>query len=173
MYAGPSVNILMCEIAAVAIGTGLSALDTYEEIMRARTTRGPAPVARSESPEYQRHYGQARALFDTARDALLGCTQEYMDCCERDVYEDERFTHEKSQRITMVEQQACRLAGEAVQLLFQSAGSSAARNGQMLQRSFRDMATLLTHTTLQYERYWELYGRTHFGGAAPGQSPSD
>jgi 3-hydroxy-9,10-secoandrosta-1,3,5(10)-triene-9,17-dione monooxygenase len=170
MYAGPSLNVLMAEIAAVAIGTGFCALDTYEEIMRARTMRG-TNASRVDSPEYQRHYGQAQALLDTARNALHGCCQDYMDYCRLDVEEDERFEQAKSQRITMVEQQCCLLAGQAVDILFKSSGSSAAKTGQPMVRHFRDMATLLTHTTLQPERTWEAYARTHFGLAQPVSLP--
>ncbi|HLF77398.1 MAG TPA: acyl-CoA dehydrogenase family protein [Dehalococcoidia bacterium] len=170
MYAGPSVNVLMAEIAAVAIGTGLCALDTYEEIMRSRTMRG-TNASRVETPEYQRHYGQAQALLDTARNALYGCCQDYMDYCRLDVEEDDRFDQAKSQRITMVEQQCCFLAGQAVDLLFKSSGSTAAKAGQPMVRHFRDMATLLTHTTLQPERNWEGYARTYFGLSQPPNLP--
>ncbi len=170
MYAGPSINILMAEIAAVAIGTGFCALDIYEEIMRARTMRG-TNASRVVTPEYQRHFGQAHALLDTARDALQGCCQDYMDYCRLDVEEDERFTQAKSQRIVMVEQQCCLLAGQAVDLLFKSAGSTAAKGGSAMQRTFRDMTTLLTHTTLQPERSWEAFARTYFGLTPPPSLP--
>jgi 3-hydroxy-9,10-secoandrosta-1,3,5(10)-triene-9,17-dione monooxygenase len=167
MYrAGPSVNVLMCEIAAVAVGTGLSALDTYEEILRARTMRGTTTL-RTETPEYQRHFGQARALLDTARSALVGTCRDFMEYCRLDVEEGDRFDGLKSQRIVMVEQQVCELASKAVEVLFRSGGSGAARDDHMLARHFRDMATLLTHTTLQFERYWENYARSYFGLAAP------
>jgi 3-hydroxy-9,10-secoandrosta-1,3,5(10)-triene-9,17-dione monooxygenase len=169
-YAGPSINILMAEIAAVAIGTGFSALDTYEEIMHARTMRG-SNASRVETPEYQRHFGQAHALLDMARNALHGCCQDYMDYCLRDAEEGIRFTQAESQRIVMVEQQCCLLAGQAVDLLFKSSGSTAAKTGQAMQRHFRDMATLLTHTTLQPERTWEAFARSHFGLTQPPNLP--
>jgi 3-hydroxy-9,10-secoandrosta-1,3,5(10)-triene-9,17-dione monooxygenase len=137
-------------------------LDTYEEILRARTMRGTNTL-RTDTPEYQRHFGQARSLLDTARSALIGCCTDYMDYCRLDVEEGERFDVLKSQRIVMVEQQVCDLAGKAVEVLFRSGGSTAARDDHMLARHFRDMATLLTHTTLQFERYWENYARSYFG----------
>ncbi|MGH2588544.1 MAG: acyl-CoA dehydrogenase family protein, partial [Dehalococcoidia bacterium] len=150
MYAGPSSNILMAEIAAVAIGTGLGALDCYEEMLRARTTRGPSPTTRAESPEFQQNFGRAQALLNTARAALIGCAHDYMEFCRQAVEEDVPFSLERSQAIVLVEQQCTRLAGEAVELLFYSAGSSAAKPDSMLQRYYRDMATLRTHVTLQF-----------------------
>ncbi|HEY7293577.1 MAG TPA: oxidoreductase [Dehalococcoidia bacterium] len=166
LYAGPSANVLMAEIAAVAIGTGLCALDCYEEMLRRRTTRGPSPIARAESPEFQRHFGHAQALLNTAYAALLGCTRQYMAFCHEAAEEGVPFSLERSQGIVLVEQQCTRLAGEAVDLLFRSAGSSDARPGSMLQRCFRDMATLRTHISLQFDQLFEAFARRHLGVAA-------
>jgi 3-hydroxy-9,10-secoandrosta-1,3,5(10)-triene-9,17-dione monooxygenase len=163
MYAGPSSNVLMAEIAAVAIGAGLGALDWYEEMLRTRTTRGPSPVPRAESPEFQRNYGHAQALLNTARAALIGCAHDYMEYCRQAVEEQVPFSLERSQSIVLVEQQCTRLAGEAVELLFYSAGSSAAGPDSALQRSYRDMATLRTHITLQFDPSYEAFARTHLG----------
>ena len=163
MYAGPSGNVLMAEIAAVAVGTGFCALDAYEEILKTRVLRGPSGTSRAESPEYQRNYGHAHALLATAGAALIGCAEEYMEACRLEVEEGVRFDSEKSQHLTLIEQQVTRLAGEAVDILIRSAGSSASRPGSMLERCFRDMVTLRTHTTLQLDRYFEGFGRVHFG----------
>jgi 3-hydroxy-9,10-secoandrosta-1,3,5(10)-triene-9,17-dione monooxygenase len=159
LYAGPSMNILMCEIAAVAVGTAWAALDAYEDLMRVRSARAPVPTARTDTPEFQRRYGEALSLIKTAESALI----EYMERCRLDAEEDVRFTPEASQAIVLVDQQVTKLAGEAVDRLFLSAGSSAARPGSALERYFRDMATLRTHITLQFDRNWESVARTHFG----------
>ena len=171
MYAGPSGNVLMAEIAAVAVGTGFCALDAYEEILKTRTLRGPSGTSRAESPEHQRNYGHAHALLATAGAALIGCAEEYMEACRLEVEEGVRFDSEKSQHLTLIEQQVTRLAGEAVDILIRSAGSSASRPGSMLERCLRDMVPLRTHTTLQLDRYFEGFGRVHFG-LGPG-SPFD
>lgn len=168
MYVGPSGNILMAEIAAVAIGTGYAALDAYEEMLKNRTLRGPGAVSRAQAPEFQRRFSHAQALLETARDALFGCTSDFMEYCELDVKEGVPFDAEKSQRITMVEQQCCRIAGEAVEMLFFSAGSSAGRPGEALGRYYRDMATLRTHVSLQLDRPFEQFARLHFGLGPPG-----
>jgi 3-hydroxy-9,10-secoandrosta-1,3,5(10)-triene-9,17-dione monooxygenase len=167
VYAGPSMNILMCEIAAVAVGTAYAALDAYEDMMRVRTTRPPNITSRSESPEFQRHFGEALSLIRTAEAALIGMASEYMELCRLDVEEDVRFTPEASQTLVLVDQQITRLAGEAVEKLFYSAGSSAAKPGSPLERYYRDMATLRTHITLQFERNWEAIAKLHFGLGGP------
>jgi len=162
MYAGPSSNILMSEIAAVAIGTGYAALDCYEEVLKRRTTPRSSKV-RAEDREFQVYFGEATALLDTAKAALLGCTQQYMDDCRDEVSGKSKFTTEKSARIVLVEQQCCRLAGDAVNLMFRMSGSSQIKPGMPMQRYFRDISTLLTHTTMAFDRNFEQVTKMHYG----------
>lgn len=170
MYAGPSSNILMAEIAAVAVGTGYAALDCYEEILKRRTAPRSTKI-RAEDREYQVYFGRALAWLETAKAALLGCTQEYMDYCRDEVEGKNPFTPEMSQRIVLVEQQCCRIAGEAVDLIFRMAGTSQIKPGMPMQRYFRDMMTLLTHTTMAYDRNAEMVAKTHFGLDTPPPEP--
>ncbi len=167
MYAGPSANILMCEIAAVAIGTGYAALDCYEEILQRRTVPRSTKI-RAEDREFQVYFGEAMGLLDLARSALIGCTQQYMDACEDEVSGKTTFTQEVGQRIVQVEQQCCKLAGDAVNIMFRTAGSSEAKPGRTMQRYFRDMSTLLTHVSLTHDRTFEMISKMHFGLEKPG-----
>jgi 3-hydroxy-9,10-secoandrosta-1,3,5(10)-triene-9,17-dione monooxygenase len=171
MYVGPSMNILMGEIAAVAIGTGYGALDCFEDILTARDAPRSTTRKRSEDREFQVYFGQAMAILDTARAALIGCTSDFMDYCRWHVEGREPFTAEKASRIVLVEQQCCKLAGDAVTLMARTAGTQAARPGQMMQRYYRDMTTLLTHHTLMYDRNQEAVARTHFGIEQPQPDP--
>jgi 3-hydroxy-9,10-secoandrosta-1,3,5(10)-triene-9,17-dione monooxygenase len=162
MYAGPSVNVLMSEIAAVAIGTGYAALDAYEEILKRRTSPMSNAI-RAENREFQVYFGEAMAILDTARAALLGCAQEFMDSCAAEVAGKAPFTREKSARMAQVEQQCCRLAGDAVSLMFRNAGTSQIKPGMPMERYWRDISTLLTHVTLAYDRNAEQATKLHFG----------
>jgi 3-hydroxy-9,10-secoandrosta-1,3,5(10)-triene-9,17-dione monooxygenase len=162
MYVGPSSNVLMAEIAAVAIGTGYGALDAYEDVLKRRTSP-MSPTIRAENREFQVYFGEAMAILDTAQSALLGCTQLYMDYCNDEVSGKAPFTREKSARITQVEQQCCRLAGEAVNLMFRMSGTSQIKPGMPMERYWRDISTLLTHITLAYDRNAETATKLHFG----------
>ncbi len=170
MYAGPSTNILMAEIAAVAIGTGYAALDCFEEILKRRTTPRSSKT-RAEDREFQVYFGEALAQLETAKAALLGCTQQFMDYCRDEVAGTNPFTPEMSSRIVLVQQQCCRLAGDAVNLMFRMSGTSQIKPGMPMQRYFRDMMTLLTHVTLAYDRNAEGVTKMHFGLDAPGPEP--
>ena len=162
MYVGPSSNVLMAEIAAVAIGTGYAALDAYEEILRRRTTPRAA-TSRIDNREFQVYFGEATALLETAKAALLGCTQQFMDYCADEATGKAPFTPEKSANIVLVEQQCCRMAGEAVNLMFRLSGTSQIKPGMPMERYWRDISTLLTHVTLAYDRNAEQTAKTHFG----------
>jgi 3-hydroxy-9,10-secoandrosta-1,3,5(10)-triene-9,17-dione monooxygenase len=162
MYLGPSMCILMAEIAAVAVGTGYAALDCFEEILTTREVQR-STRKRSEDREFQLYFGQAMALLDTARDALIGCAQDFMDACLLVGEGRAEFTPEQASRIVLVEQQCCRIAGDAVHLIARTAGTRAARPGEPMERYYRDMTTLLTHHALSYDRNQEATARTHFG----------
>jgi 3-hydroxy-9,10-secoandrosta-1,3,5(10)-triene-9,17-dione monooxygenase len=58
---------------------------------------------------------------------------------------------------------AGRLASEAVELIFHSAGSTAAKRGQPLQRYFRDVAMYRGHISAQYLNLSSAIGRAHLG----------
>ena len=163
MYLGPSMCVLMAEIAAVAVGLAYAALDCFNEILTERDAPFSSKRKRSEDREFQVYFGQATALIETARDALIGCTTDFMDYCRLQAEAKQDFTPELASRIVLVEQQCCRLAGEAVGLIARTAGTRAARPGERMQRYHRDMTTLLTHHTLFYDRNAESAARTHFG----------
>jgi 3-hydroxy-9,10-secoandrosta-1,3,5(10)-triene-9,17-dione monooxygenase len=162
MYLGPSMCVLMAEIAAVAVGLGYAALDAFEDILLERDAPASKTKKRAEDREFQLYFGRAMALLDTARDALIGCTQDFMDGC-RLAGEGKEFAPENASRIVLVEQQCCRLAGEAVSLIARTAGTRAARPGEPMERYYRDITTLLTHHSLMYDRNQEAVARRHFG----------
>ena len=56
-----------------------------------------------------------------------------------------------------------RLAWEATDLLFRTAGSTAGKDGQRMQRYFRDLGMARTQFAAQYERAAEWLARDYFG----------
>jgi hypothetical protein len=59
------------------------------------------------------------------------------------------------------------MAGEAVNIMFRTAGSSEAKPGRSMQRYFRDISTLLTHVSLTHDRSFEGVAKAHLGIEAP------
>jgi 3-hydroxy-9,10-secoandrosta-1,3,5(10)-triene-9,17-dione monooxygenase len=161
-YLGPSFNVLMTEIASVAIGIAYGVLEEFDVIMRKskvpRTT-----TLRVNDREYHLYYGEAFAMIETAKAALLSAAEQYEVSCRRELTEPGFFNAEESWRLGVITQQSIRMVADATTILFRSAGSTPFVPGARMNRLFRDMSTVLSHVTLSYDRWAERAARLHFG----------
>jgi 3-hydroxy-9,10-secoandrosta-1,3,5(10)-triene-9,17-dione monooxygenase len=163
IYHGRKSTFLIGEATAVAIGIARGALDLFEEIL-AKPQRGLMGSAiRGELHEYQEYWGLARAWIDTAENAMLQVARDYTEHCRAWVEDGVPFTDEADRGMILVEQHCVKLAWEATDLLFTSAGTSSARKDSKLARHFRDLAVLRTHGTMRYMRTATNRARLHFG----------
>ncbi|HXO87004.1 MAG TPA: hypothetical protein VN885_00035 [Candidatus Acidoferrales bacterium] len=162
-YRGRITSLLVSEVGAVAVGIGRGALDCYEEILRNKKTNFPPFRPRAEELEYERHFGEAQSLVDTAEAALLKMAADYMECARRDAEDGVAFTDEDDRRFLQIEQQCVRLCFEAVDLMLRTSGTSAASKSAPLGRYFRNLAVLRTHITMQRDHTAANTGRLHFG----------
>jgi 3-hydroxy-9,10-secoandrosta-1,3,5(10)-triene-9,17-dione monooxygenase len=166
MYcAGRLTSVLLEEMAAVAVGVAKGMLDVYEAEVSTKPVRlAPPGTVQAQNAHYQRHYGQAWALIQVAEATVLKVASDYMDFAREDAALGVEFSDERDQQLQVLEQYATKLAGDAVDLMFRTAGTSAAQESSMLQRYFRDMSVINTHIAAQYERGAESLGRVHFTG---------
>jgi 3-hydroxy-9,10-secoandrosta-1,3,5(10)-triene-9,17-dione monooxygenase len=165
MYAGRTLAYFEGSLAAIMIGAAKGALDEYEELLRTRKTQRPPIVTRSEDPDYQRWYGLAVGRVGAAEAILLQVAEQWHEACRRSVEDGVPFTREEDLRLNMVAREALTLAWEAMQgEIFRTAGSSAARAGQRIERIFRDMSIGWGHFG-QIVRDWTAreWSREHFG----------
>ena len=102
-------------------------------------------------------------MTETAEAALFDAGRRYMEYARAQAEGGDPFSDEKDMGLMLIEQQAVRLAGEAVDLLFRSAGTKGANAGRRLERYFRDMAELRTHGGMQSPRTAEQFARLRFG----------
>ncbi len=163
LYRGRITSLLVSEVGAVAVGIGRGALDIYEEILRNKKTSFAPFHPRSQELEYQRHFGEAQSLVDTAESALLKLASDYTEYARRDAEEGILFTDEDDRRFLQIEQQVIRLCWEAVDLMFRTSGTSAAAKTAPLGRYFRNLAVIRTHITMQRDHTAGNTGRLHFG----------
>ena len=148
MYAGRNLGFFHAEFAAIIVGAAKGALDEYERIITSRKTTWPPKVLRAHHPDYQRHFGVALGRIATAEAAAIQLAEQYMELCRRNAEEGIEFTAEDDARLEAIGFNACKLAWETLEgILFRTGGSSAARDGQVLQRYFRDAATYWSHNT--------------------------
>lgn len=163
LYMGPITALLFMELVAVAVGIARGALDEYEALLRRRVTPMPPLVPRFEHHEFQRAFGEAFGLVDLAEAGLQRAARDYTELCRGDLEGGVPFDDRAERRLLLYQQRAIRSAIEAVDLLFRTAGTSATRPGERLQRYFRDMSTIRTHLMMQYDRTAENYACLHFG----------
>jgi len=167
LYHGRLPVLLISEVAAVSIGAARGALDVYEEMLRNKRQYFPPFPPRFEAEEFQHHFGLAQSMIDTAESALLRLGEQYVDLARREFEQGIPFDEEMERRLILVEQQCVRLAWEATELLFRTAGTSAsAKEGAMLGRFFRNLAVIRTHITLQHDRTAVTAARLRFGLSA-------
>jgi 3-hydroxy-9,10-secoandrosta-1,3,5(10)-triene-9,17-dione monooxygenase len=168
--AGRLTSVLLEEMAAVAVGTAQGALEVYADELCRNKLRYPPFTPRSQVAEYQRHFGEAWALIRVAESTVLDVAEQYMEFARQDAVEGVPFSDERDQQLQLLEQHATRLAAEAVDLMFRTAGTHVAQRDSPLQRYFRDMSVIKTHAAAQYDRGAEALGRIHFTGelAPPG-----
>ena len=145
------------------MGIGRGALDVYEEILHNKAASFAPFRKRAEEPEFQRHYGEARALVDTAEAALFQMASDYIECTRREAEEGVPFSEEQDRRFLQIEQQCVRLCWEAVDLMFRTSGTSAAASTAPLGRYFRNLAVIRTHVTTQSNHTAVNSARLHFG----------
>ncbi|WP_046727804.1 acyl-CoA dehydrogenase family protein [Streptomyces humi] len=146
MYAGRAVGVHHSELAAVMIGTAYAAADEYARILPASPLARDPARSRADLDDYQRHLGEALGMIGTAEAALRRTAEDWMETCRRNVVGDAPFTLAEDDRLALTFLNAGRLAWDALQrLLFRTAGSRHARDGERMQRYFRDAATYWTH----------------------------
>jgi 3-hydroxy-9,10-secoandrosta-1,3,5(10)-triene-9,17-dione monooxygenase len=162
-YVGRSLTFFYGELNCTQVGTARCALDVYTEAALERKTSFPPPMPRSESPDYQRWLGEASSLTETAEIALLGAAERYTAACQRWAEHGEPFTVAHDGALRDVCSQAGKLAWQAVDLMFATGGSTAARRGSRLQRCFRDAMMFRTHIGAQYDVISGSTGRVRLG----------
>ena len=163
LYLARAMTFFYASLNAIQIGNARAALQDYEAMMSARPTSFPPPIPRSESVDYQRWYGEAFSLVDTAELAFFGALARFAAKCVGFAERVEPFTTADDGATRDVIAQCGRLAWQAVDLMFATGGSSAARRGSRLERCFRDAAMFRTHIGAQYEVVFASTGRARLG----------
>ncbi|MEU9285735.1 acyl-CoA dehydrogenase family protein [Streptomyces sp. NPDC048275] len=146
MYAGRPASFLQGEIAALMIGTAYAAADEYARIVSERRLVMDPSHTRADLHDYQRHLGEALAAIRTADAAMRANADDWMEAAADNVSGRAPFTTEVDDRLALVHLTAARMAWEALQgILFRTAGTRHGRDGERMQRYFRDASTMWTH----------------------------
>lgn len=146
MYAGRAPSFFHGELAAIMIGTAYAAADEYARVIADRPLVLEPDRTRGELHDYQRHLGEALGVIHTAEAALHRTAEEWMETCRRNAHGGAPFTTAEDNRLALMFLNAGRMTWDVLQgTLFRTAGSRYARDGERMQRYFRDAATYWTH----------------------------
>ena len=141
MYAGRTLSFFQAELAAVMVGAAKGALEEYESVLRVRKTQRPPIVERYLDPDYQRWFGHAMGQVAAAEAMLIQCVEQYMEICRRAAETGEPFSRKEDLRLNIIAREALTYSWTAMQgEIYRTAGTSLSRNGQRLERIYRDMS---------------------------------
>jgi 3-hydroxy-9,10-secoandrosta-1,3,5(10)-triene-9,17-dione monooxygenase len=118
---------------------------------------------RAESEFFQMWYGEAMGMVDGAEMLLLGTARRYTAACEAWTADRVPFTHTDDARMRLTALMAGRMACDAIQLMFTTSGTTAARTNSRMLRFFRDASTYRTHVTSQLSVMSHSAGRGELG----------
>lgn len=165
MYLGVAQTFLQTELVAVIIGAARAALDEYEAITRSKPSALPPRGPRVEDAGHQRDFGTAKVKTDSAEAILLYVAHRYAEQNEAAVAGGVPFTRRADIENYGMLLQAGELASQAIEELFRSAGSSAAKKGSRLERYYRDMSMYRSHTSTQYGALTQRIGAVNLDQA--------
>jgi 3-hydroxy-9,10-secoandrosta-1,3,5(10)-triene-9,17-dione monooxygenase len=163
MYSGRCLSFFRAELDAILVGLGYAALDEYIHMARTKNTLYPPIQPRYTHPDYQRYVGLALGLLDAAERIVLSTAGTYMEYCRRGFEGGEPFTLEEDLQLVTSCQQSGRLSWEAIELMFRTSGSTAAKDGEKMQRYYRDASIYRGHLSSQFERTAHYLGLVHLG----------
>jgi 3-hydroxy-9,10-secoandrosta-1,3,5(10)-triene-9,17-dione monooxygenase len=163
MYLGCLAGPFHVTLVMPIVGAARASLDEYEEIITTRKTLSLPQIPRFQHPDFQRSFGQALTLTDAAEALMLKGCEMYHEYCRRWADTGTPIALEENMRLWGMIQHAGRMASEAVELMFHTAGSAPARKGHKLQRYFNDVAMYRGHSSSQMLAFESGLARLHFG----------
>jgi len=148
LYNNPLYNGLMNGfveggLAAMATGTCYAAIDAFVELINRRTV-GRSAKLRAHNRDYQRALGLALAHADAAAAIVLQGADNYHRHGEAAMTGKAPFSLEQGLRMDGAYHLAEQMVWRTIAELCRNAGSGALRDGQHLQRYWRDIITLCT-----------------------------
>lgn len=155
MYAGQTLSFFNLELVPVIVGTAWAALDEYERILTTKQTALPPIRPRHEVAEHQRNYGIALAKTEAAQRILLAGAEDYATYARRGLEGGEQFSVSDDRRLSMSLREAGLMAASAVEIVAGASGTSAANDGESMQRYLRDVQVYRTHINAQ-QGFWAV-----------------
>ena len=107
--------------------------------------------------------GEARGRVDAAAailERIISNQERYADQVSTGTCD---YTVESRLRVMLLANEVARLCHEAIELLYAKCGTSGVQKGQLMERVFRDMATIRTHYIMDAQRHAQNWGAEFLG----------
>jgi 3-hydroxy-9,10-secoandrosta-1,3,5(10)-triene-9,17-dione monooxygenase len=152
LYGGRFSGFAVGRLTAVQVG---NAQATADELVRAMDGKRTPSITgkgtlRAENANYQRCLGLATAWTDAAYSIMVQVGDLYHEW-SRAVEDGDPFTEEKALRIYGQQMTAARLSWEAGETAFRAGSTTGARDGQRMQRLWRDLCAFRTNGIHQHD----------------------
>ncbi len=146
------------ELACSQVGAAWAALEAFEaHIKEAKPLFAPNKL-KYQHHDWQRIFGLALSMCNAAEAVLLRVGELYLEYAAA-----RRFTDKEAMQLWGMEHQASRLAWEAGYECFRAASSQSIRDGQLMQRLFRDFATFRNNPAHQPDMTATRIAQAYFG----------
>ena len=152
------------ELACSQVGAAWAALDEFEKHIR--TTKpllSPQPIFKYQHHDWQRIFGLALAMTNAAEAVLLRTGELYVEYAKARTDGTGQFTGKETMLLMGMQHQASRIAWEAGYDLFRASSSASIRDGQPMQRFFRDFATFRNNPVHQPDFAATRIAQAYFG----------
>ena len=154
---GEALANLGAALAPVSLGTAQHAVDAFIDLACAKTPTGSRALLRDRTGA-QAQLGQAQGLLQAGRALFYETAHDADELRTR----GEQPTLGQRARLRLGSVMAAQLSAQAVDLLYDAAGLTAAAQSCAIERCWRDVHTIRQHITLASTRY-EVVGRVYLG----------
>ena len=157
LYKIPRTLLFASGDAAVALGMARTSLETFFELAGAKTPRAMQALLRDQSM-IQVNVGHAEAAVRTGRAFLMETIREIWS----HLTSTGTITLEQRATLRLATTHGIRLAAQAIDIVYNAAGATAAYDGNLIQRHFQDIHVITQHLQGRLANY-ELVGRHWLG----------
>jgi alkylation response protein AidB-like acyl-CoA dehydrogenase len=154
---GDALANLGASLAPVGLGIARHAVDAFIELAQAKVPTGARSTLKERSSA-QSQLGRALGLLQAARSFFYETAREADALRDR----EQQPTVEERARFRLGSVMAAQLSADAIDLIYDAAGLTAATQSCPIERCWRDIHTLRQHITLATTRY-EVVGRVCLG----------
>jgi alkylation response protein AidB-like acyl-CoA dehydrogenase len=152
------------ELACSQVRAAWAALEEFEKHIR--TTKpllSSKPIFKYQHHDWQRIFGLALSMTYAAEAVLLRSAELYVEYAKARTERTGQFTQKETMLLMGMQHQASRIAWEAGYDLFRASSSASIRDGQPMQRFFRDFATFRNNPVHQPDFAATRIAQAYFG----------